>query len=420
VDPAVSTTGSIPFAMSRGTSTSNTLTARWIERIGDRSGNFVLSGAAVVPLLAFLAVGAHGRTRDELERALGIAAPDALAVARELLERLDRIGDVLQATGIWIREDVPIEPSWGDRLPRAALSRLTGEPPRDAMAMDAWVSSRTHGILTAMPVRLTVETLMVLGQAIALGTDWADPFEPLPLQPHSGPWTDRVLSGLFASFDDLDRVFVFEGTAQSLTMFRSIGTDAVDVYLVIGERSDPAGVLAEAIRSLDGATRMWRGGSLQLGETGPGFVVVDAGTSEPGPPSVEVVSIRFDIQSRHDLSSDPDVFGLGAATEGGDFAPISQMPLRLDTAMQSVRAMFTPTGFEAAAVTALDMRLSIHTHSRRVLRVAFDRPFGFLAIDRSTGLVIFAGWVAEPEPWQDRRRDRSLRRPRLRFLSGRG
>jgi serine protease inhibitor len=30
--------------------------------------------------------------------------------------------------------------------------------------------------------------------------------------------------------------------------------------------------------------------------------------------------------------------------------------------------------------------------------VTFDRPFGFLAADRETGLVLVAGWVADAEP----------------------
>jgi hypothetical protein len=28
--------------------------------------------------------------------------------------------------------------------------------------------------------------------------------------------------------------------------------------------------------------------------------------------------------------------------------------------------------------------------------VTFDRPFGFLAVHRPTGLVVVAGWVAAP------------------------
>jgi hypothetical protein len=38
---------------------------------------------------------------------------------------------------------------------------------------------------------------------------------------------------------------------------------------------------------------------------------------------------------------------------------------------------------------------------RRVkqIRADFDRPFGFFAAHRTTGLILAAGWVAEPEPY---------------------
>ena len=32
----------------------------------------------------------------------------------------------------------------------------------------------------------------------------------------------------------------------------------------------------------------------------------------------------------------------------------------------------------------------------RVVRVAFDRPFGFVVVDRVSHLALFAGWVADP------------------------
>ncbi|WP_332838981.1 hypothetical protein [Nocardia bovistercoris] len=62
-------------------------------------------------------------------------------------------------------------------------------------------------------------------------------------------------------------------------------------------------------------------------------------------------------------------------------------------------ARFTSGGFEAAAVTAIGMaRAAAPSQSRRIrcVEVTFDRPFGFLAVHRPTGLAIVAGWVATP------------------------
>ncbi|MER7185772.1 proteinase inhibitor I4 serpin, partial [Streptomyces hyaluromycini] len=37
-----------------------------------------------------------------------------------------------------------------------------------------------------------------------------------------------------------------------------------------------------------------------------------------------------------------------------------------------------------------------HRHESTVVRAAFDRPFGFLAVHRESRLVLAAGWVTEP------------------------
>jgi hypothetical protein len=34
------------------------------------------------------------------------------------------------------------------------------------------------------------------------------------------------------------------------------------------------------------------------------------------------------------------------------------------------------------------------------IRVELDRPFGFFASHRTSGLILAAGWVAEPAPYQ--------------------
>jgi hypothetical protein len=71
-------------------------------------------------------------------------------------------------------------------------------------------------------------------------------------------------------------------------------------------------------------------------------------------------------------------------------------------APQAAMATFTADGFKAAAITALAMAAgSMLAHERRSrklrVQVTFDRPFGFVAVHRPTGLILVAGWVAEPE-----------------------
>ncbi len=39
-----------------------------------------------------------------------------------------------------------------------------------------------------------------------------------------------------------------------------------------------------------------------------------------------------------------------------------------------------------------------YRYESTVVRAVYDRPFGFLAVDRESRLVLAAGWVTDPAP----------------------
>ena len=95
-------------------------------------------------------------------------------------------------------------------------------------------------------------------------------------------------------------------------------------------------------------------------------------------------------------------FGLAAASDRstGHFPGISsEVPLCVQAAAQDATASFSAEGFVAAAVTAMAMMAgaAMPRGTAKQLTASFDRPFGFVAVDRSTGLVLICGWVEEPE-----------------------
>lgn len=370
-----------------------------------------MSGAAVWPLLAALAAGAEGPARRELEHAVGLPAERALAAAAEVVGVIDHAVASHGAIGLWVREDVPLRMAWASALPAHTRGRLRGAPDQDQAALDAWVREHTLGILDGLPVRIDSETLLVLAACLAIRTRWQTPFEDsgFPWRCGSGPWAGRSLHGLFATFDDLDRVAVLDTRAGAVTVFDSYGADDVDVHLVIGpENEAPGTLLSESIAALTGP-RAWRNGSeLRTGDTAPGLLVEEVVRDDPDPPHILVRTIAFEVSSRHDLLDWSDLFGLRTATDRrrGHFPEISDWPLVIQQAQQSVRATFSATGFEAAAVTSMSMMPGAALrpppqYTVRVINVAFDRPFGFLAVDRSSRLVLFAGWVENPAQHPD-------------------
>jgi serine protease inhibitor len=123
----------------------------------------------------------------------------------------------------------------------------------------------------------------------------------------------------------------------------------------------------------------------------------------PGP-RVRTETVRFTVEAQHDLLERAELFGLGAVAANGSFPGISRVPLPVAEARQEAMARFGATGFEASAVTAVMMATGFIQHDPvRSLAVSFDRPFGFAARSRTTGLVLVAGWVTDPEPWAEPR-----------------
>jgi serine protease inhibitor len=379
----------------------NELTARWAAGAAD-GRSLALSGAGVWPLLALLAGAADGETRSELEAAAGVGGDQGAHAAGELLAALAGSESVRLALGAWVRSDLPLTDWWRRAIPAAQRGELTGDAGADQDHLDAWAAHHTDGLIPRMPVAVAADTLLVLASALGVVTRWREPFDDRPMVPAGGPWAGRRLAGLDRESGGADAVALVEGTpAGPLTLVRVEGAGDVDVHLALGDADRPASaVLLAAIRALAGAGRRRPGSELRPGETGPGLDVAEV----PGftdRPSLWLRTPRFDVGGRHDLLRRPELFGLAAASdrERARFPRLSDVPLSVQRARQDVVATFSAVGFRAAAVTAIVMSEASARMGRRrlVVSVVLDRPFAFVAAHRPTGLVLVAGWVADPE-----------------------
>lgn len=363
----------------------NDLTARWAAALTDAST--VLSAVGVWPLLALLRRGADEDAGQELDRALGSGPADAA----ELLRALHEAEAVRAALGLWSAAGLPLERDWLDAVPAGAHGELTGRE-----VLDAWARKHTGGLIERMPVESLAQIRLLLASAIAVTTRWEQPFTDGTWQIESGPWAGRRIAGLARSGRDLDQVAVAETGAGPLTVVRCRGRTDVDVDLVLGPPDAAAGgVLAAAVTA-----RGMPGSRLSDGTPGPGLQVGERASIEA--PTLHVHTPRFRVTGAHDLLRSADLFGLRTAADPSTnhFPGISTEALFVSSARQNAVAIFSAEGFEAAAVTAVGMRAtSMRQPSGRTYRhiaVTIDRPFGFLARHRPTGLVLVAGWVANP------------------------
>ncbi|CAL9641419.1 hypothetical protein SUDANB120_06356 (plasmid) [Streptomyces sp. enrichment culture] len=383
----------------------NRLTGCWAEAAvaADGRTGTVLTAAGVWPLLALLADGAGGPARTELAGALGIPAERAAGAARELLAALGRVRGLEAATGLWARADLPLDPEWEARLPDGARGRLGGDPAADRGLLDEWAAERTGGLIERMPVELTEATRLVLASALALRLRWIRPFREWPGSFQEGPWAGREVLRLLRTTSLLHRVRVAGTPAGPVTVLELVGDGGVDVHLVLGAADAPAGqVLAGGIAAATRAVPSVDGFSLPEGVPGPGLRV-GVGAAYRPEPRLSVDTVAFSVDAEHDLLEHAGLFGLETActrAAAGHFPGVSREPLLIDSGRQAAVARFHAKGFEAAAVTAFAAvgagLLPSPPYRVRTVDVRFDRPFGFLAVQRSSRLVLAAGWVAEP------------------------
>ncbi|MCX5248692.1 proteinase inhibitor I4 serpin [Streptomyces sp. NBC_00201] len=380
----------------------NALTARWAAA-ADRGT--VFSAAGVWPLLAFLADGAGGAARAELEGAVGVPAGQAAFAARELLGVMGSVPGLDSALGLWTDRALELQEAWLSRLPAESHGVLTTDLDASQEALDAWAAKRTDGLVDRMPVTLTEDARMVLATAFALRTDWPRPFTEVMRRPDTGPWQGRTLLGLHRRSVRPDRVGVTSTPEGHVTALRVPGDNGIDVHLLLGEdRMAPGQVLRAGIGVLEGTLAVTGGGRLPHGHVGPGLHVEQQPSLTPEPVTLDVTTVAFEVAADHDLLALHGLFGLTTARDDrqGHFPGISAAPLAIGAAGQSAVAEFGALGFRAAAVAAMMPvaagGLPQYRYETTVVRAEFDRPFAFLAVHRETRLVLAAGWVTDPKP----------------------
>ncbi|WP_432972492.1 serpin family protein [Dactylosporangium sp. CA-233914] len=395
---------------SKAIADANALTARWASTL-DGQGT-VLSGAGVHVLLALLAPFAGGAARDEL---MGVA-PEGFELPESPSTRM--------ATGVWARDTLPLTEAWTAAVPERRRGTLTGDPAKDQPVLDAWAAAQTDGEIAAMPIEVSEDSFMVLASALSVRTTWVERFEEDPASIMRGPWAGQDVALLYRYLDGVEGLRTLRAVdteAGVITLLTVEGREDVDVVLILGEETRPtSAVLPAAIDAMsddkpgkDGSAlrrdaRPDREGDDDWTVTvAPGVTVREHISMFEDTPGLSMDTVRFRVAGSHDLLEHAEIFGLAAATDTsrGHFPGISPEPMAVSQAKQDAVAEFSAAGFKAAAVTASDMvgagfEEPEQYYRVRYMNVRFDRPFGFAAVHRDTGLVLVAGWVAEPEPYQ--------------------
>ncbi|MFD7444500.1 serpin family protein [Streptomyces sp. NPDC059909] len=345
---------------------------RWVRLLerGDDE-DFVCSPAGLWLALGAVAAGARGGTAAELRELLGVAGEEAAAAVTGAARAIAGTDSVAVATRVWSR--VPVYRAYREALPDIGFGHL-GQEGQDEI--DAWVKEATGGQIEKLPVRIQADTLLALVNALALKAGWATPFES-----HStrlAPFTDAA--GAVHRVPTMHRP-LRPGEAWTA------GTVTV---VELSCAPAPGGGAPARVRFVLGAPG-----------AGPADVLPEAWAPREvcRPVDAEVVSLalpRLALRTTVDVTPQLPALGIHEATSpAADFSGLSPEELGISHVVQEAVIKVAELGVEAAAVTVVLARPgSGPPRPQRVLRIAYDRPFGIVVLDGTGEVPLFAAWQA--------------------------
>ena len=378
-------------------------------------GHHVASPLGAWLVLALAARAADGERAGELADVLGMDLASAAARADRLLSRPHPL--VSAAAAVWHRHEPTAElAQWMAQLPAPVE---IGEIP-DQAALDDWARRHTDGLIERFPIEVGHSVLVLLASALASRVSWEVPFELAP-SAELGPgseWARRVTTVLRAPADPRHEQFIARTErAGDVAVHAARARDGLLVASVIAAPDvPPSDVLAAAHRL---AVELVDGGrpgavslfELPLGE-GPIWGITEReATTKAADGREERYATwlpAWSADSTHDITG-PRELGFPAAAAA--LAELLGLRHYLFEAKQAAMARYTRIGFEAAAVTALAVRLAAmrgRPGLRREARIRFAHPYAIVAVAAASawpgstyspwhGLPVFSAWVTDPE-----------------------
>jgi hypothetical protein len=348
-------------------------------------------------VLALVAPAAQGEHRAELERLLGTDAEDASDRASALLQQPHPA--VAAALAAWYRRELLL-PAFDEWL--AMLPEVTEHGPMPTQAdADAWAKRTTMEIIERFPITLTPDTAIVLANALATKVSWADPFEAVDARALGGAWSTRVARVLQAPAAHTKFIAPTE-SADLVGVHIGSSRDGLAVASVLAaEDTEPADVHRAAHEVATGlpAVSLF---DLPLGD-GPAWTLREERVQRDVGASNEEVHAwlpAWSADGDHDLQAQSS---LGFPAAIATLYEFLQAPDSAE-AKQVAKAKYTREGFEAAAITAIAVRMSMPATADLLVRTAeirFNRPYAVVAWAVGDGpwggVPVFSAWVTQAE-----------------------
>lgn len=348
--------------------------------VGPVGEDVVVSPLSLQLALALLREGASGDVAAEIDAAAGLAGSQEVADLRALLATYE--GDVAGidpeeppatpllhiADSAFLQQDYPVGAEFLDRVAAYHDAEVyevdfrTGNP---KPALDAWVTEETGGLLTECPVVTTPLTRVVLMDTVTFGATWASQFAP-----------EDTFDGPFTRGDGTSVQVPFMHQTTAVPYAEGDGWVAVELPYTEGFSMRLAlPTDGEALTAADWA---------------------EVHTGLAGASATELVLIVPTWTSDTTLGLTDALAALGLASLADPRGGLDGVfpDAFVSAVAQGATITVAEKGTVAAAVTAIGLEAGAAAPPDLVVRL--DRPFEYQVVHSATGLVLFAGRVADP------------------------
>lgn len=352
---------------------------RLLRMEGGTNANTVVSPASLASVMSMLALGADEKMQAAIRRSLGFSRGAAKSEVASDLSRIRSIAsDVtarLQNSPFKIANAIIFDPAsrpheialFGLRSLKVEASVENLSNPQTIAKINAWVKRETSSLILSIIDEPPTNAGLIALNALYFKDRWRTPFDPLLTKAAPFRKADGTTTEVQMMTSDASRLF--RQNERLVAVDLSYATKGFSLVVVTTKRgSAPLKLLAS------GAA--WLGGE--------GFA----------PSSGELRIPRFVMSNTAQLLPALDRLGLAPARfSPSALAGLSPIPQRIARVSQKTFLAVDEAGTEAAAATAV---VTSRSANGDFVKMNVDKPFLFAIRDTKSGLILLAGYVADP------------------------
>ena len=343
--------------------------------VSDKQENVFFSPWSISTAFAIAYEGARGSTADEMSDAFGFVKDDderrnSFAAIHEDLNQKNAKYKLNIANALWLAPDFEPFPEYVNTAKtyydsEVASVNLIGN---GVDIINDWVKTKTEGKIEELllPGSLTVNTRMVITNAIYFNGTWVMPFD------------DRYTS-------EQDFVINSQKTVKAPLMSQDSFfnyTDAENLQILeLPYEGDRLSMLILLPKKMDGIKSLEESLSAQK---------ISQWNDDLFERRLQVQIPKFVMETDYDLIPGLREMGINDAFGPADFSGISNSGLYIVKAIHKAFVDVNEKGTEAAAATGIVMDESAPPSFRA------DHPFVFIIQDKETGNILFIGKVVDP------------------------